>query len=67
MVAGENFGELQLILSCAKCHKYLFYHHVRHENAACHVTVVRGYHEYENVWSAPIDGTELPVENPMDA
>ena len=38
------------------------YHHMLHKNAARHVAVVRGYHVYENVWSAPIDGTELPVE-----
>ena len=33
------------------------------------VVVVRGYHKYENVWNAPIDETEPPVErkcNPMD-
>ena len=25
-------------------------------------SVVRGYHEYKDVWSAPIDGTELSFE-----
>ena len=33
-------------------------------------SVVRGYHEYKDVWSAPIDGIELPCErepgNPRD-
>ena len=24
--------------------------------------MVRGYHDYKNVWSAPIDGTELSCE-----
>ena len=26
------------------------------------LSVVRGYHEYKDVWSAPIDGTELSCE-----
>ena len=34
------------------------------------LSVVRGYHEYKDVWSTPIDGTELPCErepgNPRD-
>ena len=34
------------------------------------LSVVRGYHEYKDVWSAPIDGTELSCErepgNPRD-
>ena len=33
-------------------------------------SVVRGYHEYKDIWSAPIDGIELPCEkepgNPKD-
>ena len=33
-------------------------------------SVVRGYHEYKDVWSTPIDGTELSCErepgNPRD-
>ena len=34
------------------------------------LSVVKGYHEYTDVWSAPIDGTELSCErelgNPRD-
>ena len=34
------------------------------------LSVVRGYHEYKDVWSAPVDGTELFCErepgNPRD-
>ena len=34
------------------------------------LSVVRGYHEYKDVWSAPIDGTKLFCErepgNPRD-
>ena len=34
------------------------------------LSVVRGYHKYKDVWSAPIDGTELSCErepgNPRD-
>ena len=26
------------------------------------LSAVRGYHEYKDVWSAPIDGTELSCE-----
>ena len=33
-------------------------------------SVVRGYHEYKDIWSAPIDGAELPCKrepgNPRD-
>ena len=33
-------------------------------------SVVRGYHEYKDIWSPPIDGTELSCEresgNPRD-
>ena len=25
-------------------------------------SVVRGYHEYKTIWSAPVDGRELPCE-----
>ena len=26
------------------------------------LSVVKGYHEYKDVWSAPIDGTELSCD-----
>ena len=29
------------------------------------LSVVRGYHKYKDIWSAPIDGTELSCEREM--